>query len=61
MRTVQDIEGTVAPISFVVEVLFPYAKARLRSHLEATFQHPPTQQAIQLFREQVPARLLLPP
>ncbi len=54
--TVQDIEGTVAPISFVVEVLFPYAKARLRSHLEATFDRPPTQQVIHLFREQVRCR-----
>ena len=59
MRAPQDIEGTVAPISFVAEVLFPYAKARLRSHLEATLDRPFTQQAVQLFREQ--ARPLPPP
>eukprot|EP00208_Stichococcus_sp_RCC1054_P005924 CAMPEP_0206145728 /NCGR_PEP_ID=MMETSP1473-20131121/28286_1 /ASSEMBLY_ACC=CAM_ASM_001109 /TAXON_ID=1461547 /ORGANISM="Stichococcus sp, Strain RCC1054" /LENGTH=486 /DNA_ID=CAMNT_0053542035 /DNA_START=242 /DNA_END=1705 /DNA_ORIENTATION=- len=49
---VLDIEGTVAPISYVTEVLYPYAKARLQSHLEATFDDPQTQQDIQLFRLQ---------
>ena len=29
---VLDIEGTVAPISFVSETLFPYARSRLRSY-----------------------------
>lgn len=52
-RRAQDIEGTVAPISYVTEVLYPYAKARLQSHLEATFDDPQTQQDIQLFRLQV--------
>ena len=28
-----DIEGTTTPIAFVFDVLFPYARARLRSHL----------------------------
>ena len=31
---VLDIEGTVAPISFVYDVMFPYAKKKLRSYLE---------------------------
>lgn len=31
---VLDIEGTVAPIAFVHDVLFPYARARLGSFLE---------------------------
>ena len=30
-----DIEGTTTPLAFVKEVLFPYARANLRSHLEA--------------------------
>jgi hypothetical protein len=50
---VLDIEGTVAPISFVKDVLFNYARAHLRSHLEATFDTEETQADIQLLREQV--------
>ena len=50
---VLDIEGTVAPISFVVETLFPYARARLASHLAATYAAPDTQAAIALFRQLV--------
>jgi enolase-phosphatase E1 len=29
-----DIEGTTTPIAYVKDVLFPYARAHLRSHLE---------------------------
>lgn len=29
-----DIEGTTTPLSFVMEVLFPYARKHLREHLE---------------------------
>jgi enolase-phosphatase E1 len=29
-----DIEGTTTPIAFVAEVLFPYARRRLRSHFD---------------------------
>jgi enolase-phosphatase E1 len=29
-----DIEGTTTPIAFVADVLFPYARRELRSHLE---------------------------
>jgi enolase-phosphatase E1 len=32
---VLDIEGTTTPIAFVYDVLFPYARERLASHLEA--------------------------
>ena len=52
---VLDIEGTVAPISFVAEVLFPYAKDRLRSHLEATFESAETADVVQMLREQAEA------
>ena len=41
---VLDIEGTVAPISFVHEVLFPYAQKKLRSYL-TTHWHTPEFQA----------------
>ena len=30
-----DIEGTTTPLAFVKEVLFPYARTNLRSHLDA--------------------------
>jgi enolase-phosphatase E1 len=36
---VLDIEGTTTPISFVYDVLFPYARANLRQFLET---HGPT-------------------
>ena len=29
-----DIEGTTCPVSFVAEVLFPYASSSLQRHLE---------------------------
>ena len=29
-----DIEGTTTPVTFVTDVLFPYARTHLRSHLE---------------------------
>jgi enolase-phosphatase E1 len=32
-----DIEGTTTPIAFVHEVLFPYAKARIREYVAAHF------------------------
>ena len=35
-----DIEGTTCPVSFVAEVLFPFARHRLRSYLEAHGQEP---------------------
>ena len=54
---VLDIEGTVVPISFVKEVLFPYAGTHLVQHLQATFTTPETQNDLELLRrEQVRAR-----
>lgn len=35
-----DIEGTTTPIAFVHEVLFPYARARLATYLEAHANDP---------------------
>jgi enolase-phosphatase E1 len=34
-----DIEGTVTPIAFVHEVLFPYARAHLKDYLTAHYQY----------------------
>ncbi|KFM23338.1 putative bifunctional methylthioribulose-1-phosphate dehydratase/enolase-phosphatase E1 [Auxenochlorella protothecoides] len=52
---VLDIEGTVAPISYVTATLFPYARVRLRSHLEASWGTPATQAVVQQLRQQTPA------
>jgi methionine salvage enolase-phosphatase E1 len=35
-----DIEGTTCPVSFVSEVLFPYARAGLAEFLEANANDP---------------------
>lgn len=62
---VLDIEGTIAAISFVTDVLFPYARQRLRSHLEATYDSEETQADLQLLRQQAAedaaAGLTVPP
>jgi enolase-phosphatase E1 len=36
-----DIEGTVAPIAFVHEVLFPYARKEMNAYLRARWSTPP--------------------
>ncbi|XP_071725896.1 probable bifunctional methylthioribulose-1-phosphate dehydratase/enolase-phosphatase E1 1 [Rutidosis leptorrhynchoides] len=50
---VLDIEGTTTPISFVTDVLFPYARDNVRRHLEETFDTDATQDDIKLLRSQV--------
>ncbi|KAE9590620.1 putative 2-hydroxy-3-keto-5-methylthiopentenyl-1-phosphate phosphatase [Lupinus albus] len=45
---VLDIEGTTTPISFVSEVLFPYACDNVGRHLSATYDTPDTQNDIML-------------
>lgn len=45
-----DIEGTVAPISYVAETLFPYAAKHAERYLRATFDQAPTQHAVQALR-----------
>lgn len=50
---VLDIEGTTTPISFVTEVLFPYARNNVGRHLDATYDSAETQQDIKLLRAQV--------
>lgn len=50
---VLDIEGTVAPISFVAEKLFPYAAAHVASHLEAHYDSEEGQEDVEAIRQQV--------
>uniref|UniRef100_A0A2N9F6E4 Enolase-phosphatase E1 n=1 Tax=Fagus sylvatica TaxID=28930 RepID=A0A2N9F6E4_FAGSY len=50
---VLDIEGTTTPISFVTEVLFPYARENVGRHLSATYNTEDTQDDIKLLRSQV--------
>ena len=37
-----DIEGTITPITFVTEILFPYARSRMKHYLSAHFDSPET-------------------
>lgn len=48
-----DIEGTIAPISFVTDTLFPYAREHLQEHLESTYESKETQADIAKLREEV--------
>ena len=50
---VLDIEGTTTPISFVTDVLFPYARNNVRKHLSLTFDTAETKEDIALLRSQV--------
>jgi 2,3-diketo-5-methylthio-1-phosphopentane phosphatase len=47
-----DIEGTVAPISFVTETLFPYARARLAAFLGQNFNDPPVRADLALLTQE---------
>lgn len=48
-----DIEGTTTPISFVADVLFPYARDNVRKHLMSTYDTEETKDDIKLLRAQV--------
>jgi methylthioribulose 1-phosphate dehydratase/enolase-phosphatase E1 len=53
-RVVLDIEGTTTPISFVADVLFPYARDNVRRHLAATYgSSEETRADVALLRAQV--------
>ena len=41
-----DIEGTIAPLSFVKEVMFPYSKRKLREFLEENWNKPEIQEIV---------------
>lgn len=50
---VLDIEGTVAPLTITKEVLFPYARAHLESHLKATWTTVETQSDVAQLADEV--------
>lgn len=50
---VLDIEGTISPISFVADKLFPYARAHLEEHLESTFASKETLRDVALLKSEV--------
>ncbi|XP_010482787.1 PREDICTED: probable bifunctional methylthioribulose-1-phosphate dehydratase/enolase-phosphatase E1 isoform X1 [Camelina sativa] len=50
---VLDIEGTTTPITFVTDVLFPYARQNVGKHLSLTYDTAETQEDIKLLRSQV--------
>ncbi|KAL6875748.1 hypothetical protein ACP4OV_013261 [Aristida adscensionis] len=50
---VLDIEGTTTPISFVTDVMFPYARDNVRKHLNSTFDSEETKEDIKLLRIQI--------
>lgn len=50
---VLDIEGTVAPISFVADVMFPHARDNVRAFLNAHYNSGETRADINAIRQQV--------
>ncbi|XP_048327327.2 probable bifunctional methylthioribulose-1-phosphate dehydratase/enolase-phosphatase E1 2 isoform X3 [Ziziphus jujuba] len=48
-----DIEGTIIPISFISDVLFPYTHDNVEKHLAATYDSEETQIDISLLRSQI--------
>ena len=47
------IEGTVSPMSFVTDILFPYALDNVGKHVATTYDTEETQHDIDLLRSQV--------
>jgi len=47
-----DIEGTTTPIAFVYEVLFPFARARVRDYLEQHFDLAEVQEDLSRLRDE---------
>lgn len=52
-----DIEGTTTPIAFVHEVLFPYARSRVRSYLAEHLDSPETLSDVAQLRDEYTADL----
>lgn len=53
-----DIEGTTTPITFVADVLFPYARRQLRSFVERSWRDADARQALAALHELVRSRAL---
>jgi len=47
-----DIEGTTTPITFVKDVLFPFAASQVKDFLDSTWDSPRTQEDIKLLQAQ---------
>jgi enolase-phosphatase E1 len=47
-----DIEGTTTPISFVYDVLFPFARSHVKQYLAAHFDQPEVQVDVSYLREE---------
>ena len=47
-----DIEGTTTPVSFVYDVLFPYAAKRLEAFCAKAAGQPEADEAIQMLRRE---------
>jgi enolase-phosphatase E1 len=50
-----DIEGTTTPVSFVYEVLFPYAQQKVKNYVEQHWNDPELQSDIDVLVEQAAA------
>ena len=50
-----DIEGTTTPITFVHDVLFPYARVRVRAYLEEAGSDAAVRQIVEDLRAELPA------
>ena len=55
MTVLLDIEGTIAPISFVFQVLFPFSKERAQEFLERNWEDPQVQIQVRGLSEVSPA------
>ena len=56
-----DIEGTTTPIAFVHDVLFPYARVRVRAFLEEAGSDAEVRQIVEDLRDELPASGFQPP
>lgn len=54
---VLDIEGTIAPLAFVSEQLFPYARSHVQHHVESNFASDECQRDVDALRQFVAAEL----
>lgn len=54
-----DIEGTIAPLAFVKEVMFPYSREKLREFLERNWNNPEIKKIIEEARKEVGKNLSL--
>eukprot|EP00803_Ostreobium_quekettii_P008224 evm.model.scf_2092.1 EVM.evm.TU.scf_2092.1 scf_2092:137-4104(+) len=50
---VLDIEGTVSPLSFVAETMFPYAMRYMQEHLTQSYTTDQTKRVVEAIRKQV--------